>query len=101
MFFFIGGVQPKTRVLGEESRICPVCGRPAVRRQRTDHYLSLFFTVKKGVPYYACGRCGAVFDEDGGPAAGPGRTGQRVCRSCGRRLESDFVYCPYCGSPAG
>jgi len=107
MFFFIGGVQPRTKVLGEESRVCPVCGRAAVRRQRTDHYLSLFFIplfpVRKGVPYYACGHCGAVFDESGGPPVGEGRPparGRRVCRFCGRGLEGDFAYCPYCGRPA-
>jgi RNA polymerase subunit RPABC4/transcription elongation factor Spt4 len=103
MFFFIAGVQPRTKTLEGEARACPACGRISLRRRRVDHVLSLFFIplfpVKRGAPFLACGNCGAIFDEDGcrwtqGPSPGAG-----ICRFCGRMLDRDFSYCPYCGTP--
>ena len=105
MFFFIGGVQPRTVVLDGTPRSCPNCGRVELLLQRTDHVLSLFFIplfpLKKGLPARACGSCGAVYDEEGarrldggmGPEAG-GR-----CPSCGRPVAPDFRFCPYCSAP--
>lgn len=94
---FIGGVQPRTVVLEDQARSCPYCGRVAVRRQRIDHYISLFFIplipVKRGVPHLACGHCKNVVSAGAGPAAG----GFKGCGNCGSPVEEEFVYCPYCG----
>ncbi len=104
MFFFIGGVQTKTKVLDDAARSCPNCGRVAVRYQRTDHYLSVFFIplfpVKRGIPHHACRNCGAVFDEQGtGRDRIYGERG-RACRRCGKlSFDAEFSHCPYCGNP--
>ncbi|SMC21072.1 zinc-ribbon family protein [Desulfacinum hydrothermale DSM 13146] len=107
MFFFIGGVQPKTKVLDETPRLCPACGLAQARLKRIDHYLSLFFIplfpVKKGSPLVVCDRCGHMAAPEEGlgpPPAEPPRpfsTAPR-CDRCGRELEASFAYCPYCGS---
>jgi hypothetical protein len=69
MFFFIGGVQPKTVRLDKQARLCPVCHHSAVYLKRVDHYLSLFFIplfpVKKGTPFLSCDKCRTVLDERG------------------------------------
>ncbi|NLI83157.1 MAG: zinc ribbon domain-containing protein [Deltaproteobacteria bacterium] len=108
MFFFIGGIQPRTTTLDESARICPSCGLAQARLKRVDHYLSLFFIplfpVKRGEPLLICDRCGSVFTPDGSPEgplerkSTPEVTG-RICRQCGGVLESVFRYCPYCGAP--
>ena len=76
MFFFIGGVQPKTVRLDMQARLCPVCHHSTVYLKRVDHYLSLFFIplfpVKKGIPFLSCDKCRTVFDERG-VAMGDGR----------------------------
>jgi RNA polymerase subunit RPABC4/transcription elongation factor Spt4 len=101
MFFFIGGVQPKTVRLDKQARLCPVCHRSEVYLKRVDHYLSLFFIplfpVKKGTPFLACDKCHSVFDERG-VAVGYGQKERPMtCSYCGRVLEEDFDYCPRCG----
>lgn len=93
MFFFIGGVQPKTVRLDKQARICPVCQHSAVYLKRVDHYLSLFFIplfpVKKGAPFLSCDNCKMVFD-DKGMAVGVERSKKvRTCPHCGRVLEDD------------
>ncbi|MEJ2586515.1 MAG: zinc ribbon domain-containing protein [Deltaproteobacteria bacterium] len=103
MFFFIGGIQPKTVTLDNQPRLCPSCGLAQARLKRVDHYLSLFFIpifpVKKGTPFLECRRCGAVSDESGEISAytppGPGS----FCQKCGQRVDPGFRFCPYCGSP--
>lgn len=69
MFFFIGGVQPKTVRIDKQARLCPACQHSAVYLKRVDHYLSLFFIplfpVKKGIPFLSCDNCHSVFDETG------------------------------------
>jgi hypothetical protein len=101
MFFFIGGVQPKTVRLDKQARLCPVCGHQEVHLKRVDQYLSLFFIplfpVKKGTPFLACDNCQSVFDE-GGLTVHEGRTDRPLtCPYCGRTLEADFDFCPRCG----
>jgi RNA polymerase subunit RPABC4/transcription elongation factor Spt4 len=101
MFFFIGGVQPKTVRLDKQARLCPVCGRNEVSLKRVDHYLSLFFIplfpVKKGTPFLLCNHCGSVFDEGGMAVGKVQKDRSRTCPYCGRTLAEDFDYCPRCG----
>jgi predicted RNA-binding Zn-ribbon protein involved in translation (DUF1610 family) len=101
MFFFIGGIQPRTVRLAKQAMICPVCGRTEVYLKRVDHYLSLFFIplfpVKKGGPFFGCDNCGAVLDERGAPIRAKQKSETAKCPHCGRFLEEDFDYCPKCG----
>ncbi|MFP5213380.1 MAG: zinc ribbon domain-containing protein [Acidobacteriota bacterium] len=100
MFFFIGGIQPRTVTIDETPRLCPACGLAQARLRRVDHCLSLFFIplfpVKRGEPVLMCDRCGAVSPPDA-PPGGVAMAADR-CRKCGFRVESDFRYCPHCGS---
>lgn len=102
MFFFIGGIQPKSVTLDEQPRVCPSCGLPQARYRRIDHYVSLFFIplfpIKKGDPFLDCPTCGP--NRPGGPSfpdvgqRWPGR-----CPGCGASVEDRFRYCPHCGKP--
>ena len=105
MFFFIAGVQPKTKVLDPNPRLCPVCGLNRAKLKRIDHYLSVFFIplfrIKKGEPMLVCDICGPV-----GAEVGPGGrevapepevgTGE-LCPMCKAKVEPHFRFCPYCG----
>jgi hypothetical protein len=101
MFFFIGGVQPRTITVDKNPRTCMQCGHPSLLLKRTDHYLSVFFIplfpVKKGIPFWACTNCGAAHHESGAgtdvPLPAP------CCPGCGRPVQTDFRLCPYCGRP--
>jgi len=101
MFFFIGGVQPKTVRLDKLARLCSACQNSAAYLKRVDHYLSLFFIplfpVKKGTPFLSCDNCHSVFDEKGNPVSDVHRKSSGSCPYCGRALEDDFDYCPRCG----
>ena len=105
MFFFIGGIQPKTVSLDDQPRLCPSCGLAQARLKRVDHYLSLFFIpifpVKKGTPFLECQRCGAVSDESGDISTSPPPDSGPVCRKCGHPVETGFRFCPYCGNALG
>jgi len=105
MFFFIGGIQPKTVRLKKQAGSCPNCAHPEVYLKRVDQYVSLFFIplfpIKRGVPFVACENCNSLLE---GPAdtgrqdyteSEPGR--EPRCGSCGRAVKPDFSYCPYCG----
>lgn len=102
MFFFIGGIQPKTVTLDESPRLCPACGLAQARLRRIDHYLSLFFIplfpVKRGDPVVICDRCGAASNPDQpiGRAGNAGLPATR-CSQCGFVVDKDFRYCPNCG----
>lgn len=99
MFFFIGGMQPRTVRLEKQERACPYCSHFEVYVKRTDQYLSFFFIplirVKTGMPYVICESCRALLESDREGDTGEGR--ERRCRSCGRFLDPAFSYCPYCG----
>ena len=101
MFFFIGGIQPKTILLEKQLRICPVCSHTSLKLKRVDHYLSLFFIplfpVKKGIPFQICDDCNSVFDKNGSRVDDEKKEWGRRCIHCGRPLIHDFNYCPYCG----
>ena len=64
MFFFIGGVQPKTVRLEKQARACPSCSHFDVYLNRVDQYISVFFIpilrIKKGVPFVSCDNCHSV-----------------------------------------
>jgi len=100
MFFFIGGIQPRTRRISNDPRPCPSCGYQTAYLKRVDNYLSLFFIpifpVKRGDTVLICERCGAIFDEKSRTTTGSFR-----CRYCGRKLSEDFIFCPYCGKKTG
>jgi rRNA maturation endonuclease Nob1 len=100
MFFFIGGLQPKTVLIDRQVRDCSACGHHEVHLKRVDQYLSLFFIplfpVKRGTPFLICENCKTVFDE-GGIRMDIKRERKKRCPRCGRELASDFLFCPYCG----
>jgi ribosomal protein L37E len=102
VFFFIGGVQPKTVTLDDTPRLCPACGLAQARLKRIDQYLSLFFIplfpVKRGEPTVICDRCGTVSSPGQGFGPPPRRPEQSRCTRCGHSLEPTFQYCPHCGS---
>ncbi len=103
MFFVIAGIQPRTRTLEGTPQRCPRCGLYQARTQQVDHYLSLFFIplipVKRGEPFLFCQRCDQPVAKDGEQSARAGDFSrqQRACGRCGRTLQSDFEYCPFCG----
>jgi RNA polymerase subunit RPABC4/transcription elongation factor Spt4 len=101
MFFLIGGVQPKTILVDKQARSCPACGHFEVFLKRVDHYLSLFFIplfpIKKGVPFLVCENCRTVFDERGNRMGVEQTVSERRCDHCGRPVNPDFAFCPYCG----
>jgi len=103
MFFFIGGVQPKTVTLDDASRLCPACGLAQARLKRVDYYLSLFFIplfpVKRGQPVLICDRCGAVAStQEPHQRQFSLPTEDNRCRQCGAAIDPSFHYCPQCGS---
>lgn len=107
MFFFIGGIQPKTVRLGKQAQACPYCSHFDVTLKRVDHYISLFFIpifrIKKGIPFLECENCQVAIDPDidiDGRHVGFGERETdriRTCGYCGKPVAADYSYCPYCG----
>lgn len=101
MFFFIGGIQPKTVTLEETPRMCQACGLYQARLKRVDHYLSLFFIplfrIKRGIPFVECQSCGSISSESGHVWEQGPQTERLVCPSCGHSIEPGFYFCPFCG----
>ena len=101
--FLIAGIAPKTKVLDRASRTCPACGLAQARLCRIDHYLNLFFIpilrVKTGRPVLVCSQCGHADDPNASVPENAASFAQTRCRSCGRVLEIEFQFCPYCGKP--
>ncbi len=101
--FIIAGVTPKTTILDDTPRLCPVCGLAQAKYQRIDHYFSLFFIplfrVKTGQPFLMCNRCERPVDPVERERTAPEAKSlpPKLCRDCGRALETDFKFCPYCG----
>lgn len=101
-FFFIGGIQPKVKILDENPRRCPRCGLHQAYLKRIDHYLSIFFIpvfkVKTGEPALICNRCEipvSGFDSSGRTHSGPGAA--KFCRFCGKDFPEEYLFCPICG----
>jgi endogenous inhibitor of DNA gyrase (YacG/DUF329 family) len=103
MFFFIGGLQPKTISLGRQNIPCPECGNFDVYLKRVDHYISLFFIpvfpVKRGRPFLMCNTCNSVFGQDATMKKANDKQAGQTCPYCGKSLKRGFIYCPYCGKP--
>jgi hypothetical protein len=98
---FIVGVSPKTKVLDQNPRRCPVCGLHQAYRKRIDHYLSLFFIpifrVKKGEPFIICERCEKTIHEFGQEFTQRPEAAADTCKYCGKSMDKNFTFCPYCG----
>jgi len=101
MFFFIGGVQPRTITLARVDRVCTVCAHPEICQKRVDHYVSLFFIplfpVKRGTPFWICENCNTEYDDFGAPLTAQRLAEKMVCPHCRRPISADYTYCPYCG----
>jgi RNA polymerase subunit RPABC4/transcription elongation factor Spt4 len=102
-FFFIGGIQPKVKVLDETPRRCPRCGLHQAYLKRVDHYVSAFFIpvfkVKTGEPVLICDRCEQLvseFNADSSPRPSANGTATS-CRFCRRDFPSEYTFCPICG----
>jgi RNA polymerase subunit RPABC4/transcription elongation factor Spt4 len=101
-FFFIGGLQPKVKVLEETPRRCPRCGLHQAYLKRVDHYLSVFFIpvlkVKTGAPVLVCNRCEQPVHDSGSDRSQPQQpSATRLCRFCNRAFPADYTFCPVCG----
>ncbi|MBU1052383.1 MAG: zinc ribbon domain-containing protein [Proteobacteria bacterium] len=99
--FFIAGISPKTILVDENKRLCPVCGLARAYYRRVDQYFTLFFIplfrVKKGEEYLMCEKCEQDI-KDFGFGNDSLETGEIVtCNSCGQKMQTDFIFCPYCG----
>ncbi|MGQ9645415.1 MAG: zinc ribbon domain-containing protein [Thermodesulfobacteriota bacterium] len=98
----MGGIQPRKHKIDPQPRTCPNCGFPSAYVKRLDHYISLFFIplipIKRGERFLECDRCHAIFDESGRPPSMPfqDRSSQN-CPVCGKPIDADFRFCPYCG----
>jgi len=85
--FLIAGVSPKTKILDNNPRLCPVCGLARAYFKRVDHYFNLFFIPILRVKVHE-------FKEEYGHR----QDRQDIqCNNCGKDLYQDFKYCPYCG----
>jgi len=101
MFFFIGGIQPKTVTIDKQARSCPSCGHFDMYLKRVDHYVSLFFIplvpVKRGTPFLICKNCNTILDERGYRMDAEQTLNEKRCQFCGRAVNPAFSFCPYCG----
>jgi RNA polymerase subunit RPABC4/transcription elongation factor Spt4 len=98
---FIAGIAPKTKILDQNPRTCPVCGLNQAYYKRIDHYLSIFFIpilrVKKGETFIICDRCEKSFHDFGADFSRSQPENAGTCKYCGKAVGSDFQFCPYCG----
>jgi RNA polymerase subunit RPABC4/transcription elongation factor Spt4 len=99
--FLIAGVSPKTKIIDNNPRRCPVCGLDRAYYKRVDHYFNLFFIpilrVKKGEPFIMCDRCERTVHEFEQEHTIQSARHEKRCKSCGKDLHGDFKYCPFCG----
>ncbi len=99
--FLIAGVSPKTKVLDNNPRPCPICGLFRAYYKRVDHYFNLFFIpiirVKKGEPFIMCEKCERTVQEFEHDYHTISTEYDFTCNNCGKTLHKDFKYCPYCG----
>ena len=99
--FLIAGVSPKTKVLDNNPRSCPVCGLSRAFYKRIDHYFNLFFIpivrVKKGEPFIMCEKCEKTVQEIEQDYQAYPAEQESTCNHCGKTLSKEFKYCPFCG----
>lgn len=99
--FFIAGVQPRMVRIEKYTQPCLSCEYFDVYLKRVDHYISLFFIplirIKKGVPFLVCENCGVHQDQQGSAFGWGERSKPQKCGFCGKSVEPDFSYCPFCG----
>ena len=99
--FLIAGVSPKTKIIDNNPRRCPVCGLDRAYYKRVDHYFNLFFIpilrVKKGEPFIMCDRCERMVHEIEHDHTIQSASQKTRCKSCGKDLHGDLKYCPFCG----
>jgi RNA polymerase subunit RPABC4/transcription elongation factor Spt4 len=102
--FLIAGITARVVTLDEPAQRCPACGLFQARRQRVDHWFSLFFIpllrVKTGQPLLVCQRCQHPTAAPSTPSTAPAEVHARHCGGCGRRLAADHRFCPFCGRGA-
>ena len=98
--FLIAGISPKTKILDDNPRLCPVCGLVRAHFKRVDQYLNIFFIpilrVKKGEPFIMCDNCERNIHEFAEDKPWPDEKNLK-CKSCGKALHKDFKFCPFCG----
>jgi predicted RNA-binding Zn-ribbon protein involved in translation (DUF1610 family) len=101
VFFFVGGIQPKTIDLGKQSSPCPSCGLYQTRLKRVDHYISIFFLpvirIKKGEVFLFCERCEISNQAVDESFRNYKQSQNNHCSHCGRLIEQTYNYCPSCG----
>ncbi|MBA3036966.1 MAG: zinc ribbon domain-containing protein [Desulfobacterium sp.] len=101
--FFIAGISPKTIAIDEHKKLCPVCGLARAYYRRIDHYFTLFFIplfrVKKGEDFLMCEKCEQEMKEFGFGDNSLQANKIVTCNNCGKKLQVDFIFCPYCGKP--
>lgn len=101
MFFFIGGIQPKTILIKEKISLCPYCSQMQVDLKRVDNYLSIFFIpiirIKKGLTFLLCRNCHNEVNGSKPRTDANGFQQEKNCQYCGQTITENFFYCPYCG----
>ncbi|WP_040215158.1 zinc ribbon domain-containing protein [Clostridium polynesiense] len=119
--FFIGifGIESKQKEIGMlEDLGCKSCSRKSLKIIKVYNYFHFFFIplFKWNKSYYAvCKTCGAIYDipREKGEGIEKGykdlinywdlkfsehsESIQHTCEKCGKKLEQNFLYCPYCG----
>ncbi|KAM5564241.1 hypothetical protein ABKV19_018716 [Rosa sericea] len=104
-FFFAGGLEQQVRqVLQSGAGRCIVCRSPADLVEY-EKVLKLFFVPvwrwPGKEPLMHCNNCKLFFPQSYSlPPPRDDSTAEDLlrCRFCDRRVESEFSFCPYCGS---
>lgn len=106
-FFFVGGVEQQVRqVLKYGAGRCIACGSNADLVDY-DKVLKLFFVPvwrwPGKDPLMYCNHCNLFFPQYYSPPPPPPSSSAEVsvaprCGYCNRIVESDFRFCPFCGS---
>ena len=99
--FLIIGITPKTKILDQNPRRCPVCGLHQAYNRRVDHYFQIFFIpvarVKKGEPFVQCEHCHRIKNEFDRESPPDQEGSALLCKYCGKPIQKGYYYCPYCG----
>ncbi|XP_023750916.1 uncharacterized protein LOC111899287 [Lactuca sativa] len=101
--FFVGGVTREVRqVLKQEAGRCINCRSPADLVD-TNNVLKLFFVPVWRWPgkdqLMHCNNCGLFYPPSLSPISSDFRPSESLrCQFCAREVDSDFRFCPFCGS---